>query len=72
LQGLSQEEEETENHPQGLTTKTPNESEMSSTLLSDEPLDPLEDLEGLTALEDQEDPQMYPPHTLSLFNLPTT
>ena len=72
MQGLSLEEEEAKNHPQDPTTKTHNESEMSSTPRSDEPLDPLEDLEGLMALEDQEDPQMYPPHTLSLFNPPTT
>jgi hypothetical protein len=72
LQGLSLEEEEVKNHPQDPTTKTHNESEMSSTLCSDEPLDPLEDLEGLTTLEDQEDPQMYPLPTLSLSDLPTT
>jgi hypothetical protein len=61
-----------ENHPQGPATKTPNESGMSSTLHLDEPLAPLGDLEGLTALEDQEDPQMFPPLTSSLFNPPTT
>jgi hypothetical protein len=72
LQGLSREEEEAKNHPQDPTTKTHNKSEMSSTLRSDELLDPLGDLEGLTALEDQEDPQTYPLPTLSLFNPPTT
>jgi hypothetical protein len=69
LQGLLL-EEEAKNHPQDPTTKTHNESEMSSTSRSDKPLDPPEDLEALTALEDQEDPQTYPPPTLSLSSLP--
>jgi hypothetical protein len=72
LQELSQEEEEAKNHPQDPITKTHNESEMSSTSHSDEPLNPLEDLEGLMALEDQEAPQTYPLPTLSLFSPPTT
>jgi hypothetical protein len=66
------EEEEAKSRPQDLATKTHNESGTFLTLLSDEPLDPLGDLEGLTALEDQEDPQTYPMPTLSLFSPPTT
>ena len=72
LQGLSLEEEEAKSCPQDPATKTHNESEKSSTSRSDEPLDPLEDREGLMALEDQEDPQTYPLPTLSLFSPPTT
>jgi len=72
LQGLSQEEEEMENHPWDPATKMLRESETSSTLRLDEPLDPLVALEGLMTLEDQEDLQMCPLLILSLSNLPTT
>jgi len=74
LQGLSQEEEEMENHPQDPATKPKTPKELGTSLIShsDELLTPLAALEGLTTLENQEDPQMYPPLTLFPSNLPMT